>query len=159
MRDETIGSITRRTALGAALAVPFVRPAFAAPLDLELTTWQYEEPGFSTWWKEVVAAFNEANPQYRAYLTGIANKDYLDQLTVRFASNRPPVLLELSPDAIGAYASQGWLMPVDDRIKGTPIESEWSSLQSEIKWDGKTYGVLLMSYAFMMFYNEALLNA
>jgi multiple sugar transport system substrate-binding protein len=159
MRDGVIGNITRRAALGTALAVPFLRPAFAAPLDLELTTWQYEEPGFSTWWKEVVAAFNEANPQYRVFLTGIANKDYLDQLTVRFASNRPPVLLELSPEAIGAYASQDWLMPVDDRIKGSPIETEWSSLQSDVRWNGKNYGVLLMSYAFMMFYNAALLQA
>ncbi|HEX3347732.1 MAG TPA: sugar ABC transporter substrate-binding protein [Acetobacteraceae bacterium] len=128
-------------------------------MSLELTTWQYEEPGFSTWWKELVAAFNDTNPNVHISMTGIANKDYQDQLTIRFASNRPPQLLELSPDNIGAYASQDWLMPLDDRIKGTPIETDWSSLQKQCVWGGKTQGVLLMSYAFMMFYNDALLDA
>ena len=151
--------ITRRTTLAAILAAPFIRPAHAAPMNLELTSWQTEEPGFSTWWKEVVAAFNDANPNVHLLMTGIPNKDYQDQLTVRFASNRPPPLLELSPDNIGAYASQGWLMPLDDRIKGTPIATDWSSLQKQCVWDGKTQGVLLMSYAFMMFYNGALLDA
>ncbi len=150
--------LTRRSALIGAAAAPMIRTARAAPLSLEMTTWQAEEPGFAEWWRDVVAAFNQANPNVHLFLTQIANKDYQDQLTIRFASNRPPPLLELSPDNIGAYASQGWLMPLDDRIKGTPIATEWASLQKECVWEGKTLGVLLMSYAFMMFYNDALLD-
>jgi multiple sugar transport system substrate-binding protein len=151
--------LTRRAALIGAAAAPMIRTAHAAPISLEMTTWQAEEPGFAEWWKAVVAAFNEANPNVHLYVTGIPNKDYQDQLTIRFAANRPPQLLELSPENIGSYASQGWLMPLDDRIKGTPIATDWASLQSECVWEGKTVGVLLMSYAYMMFYNDTLLQA
>ncbi|MBV9811727.1 MAG: extracellular solute-binding protein, partial [Acetobacteraceae bacterium] len=148
---------TRRTVLATALAVPFVGPASAAPATIELTSWQTEEPGFATWWKEVVDAYNATNPARSVAMTGIPFANYLDQLTIRFAANRPPALLELPSDNVGAFASQGWLEPLDARIKGTPIETEWSSLQKDLVWDGKVQGVLLMGYAFMMFYNDKLL--
>ena len=144
------------TVLAAFTMVPL---AAQAQKPLEFTTWQGEEPGFSDWWKQLVAAFNQAHPETPVRLTSIPFKDYLDQLTIRFASGRPPPLLELPSDSLGAFASQDWLQPLDDRIKGTPIATDWSSLQRDMVWDGKTQGVLLMGYAFMMFYNQQLLDA
>lgn len=163
----TTNPVTRRAVLaGAALAAPTLRElagrgaaaAAAAPSILEYATWQAEEPGFGAWWKEVTTAFAEAHPGQRIAMTQIPFRDYLDQLTIRFASNRPPPLLELPSDSLGAFASQDWLAPLDARIKGMPIETDWSSLQRDMVWDGKTMGVLLMGYAFMMFYNQKLLD-
>ena len=152
--------LTRRSALLGATLAPVLTPArAAAPTTLEFTTWQSEEPGFGAWWTEVINAFQAATPGVKIAKTQIPFKDYLDQLTVRFASNRPPPLLELPSDSLGAFASQGWLAGLDDRIRGTPIADGWSSLQADMTWDGKAQGVLLMGYAFMMFYNEALLTA
>jgi multiple sugar transport system substrate-binding protein len=142
-----------------AFAILIAAPPAHAQKTLELMSWQGEEPGFSDWWKQVIAAFNQAHPQAPVKMTSIPFKDYLDQLTIRFASNRPPPLLELPTDSLGAFASQGWLQPLDDRIKGTAIATDWSSLQRDLTWDGKTQGVLLMGYAFMMFYNQQLLDA
>ena len=153
--------ITRRSALiGTALApLPRLARAAGAPVTVEFTTWQLEEPGFGAWWSEVIDAFQAATPGVRIVKAQIPFRDYLDQLTIRFASNRPPPLLELPSDSLGAFASQGWLAALDERIKGTPIATDWSSLQQDLVWDGKTQGVLLMGYAFMMFYNAALLDA
>ncbi len=149
-----------RTTAGLVLiaAGAMAAPAMAAPQKLEFTTWQGEEPGFGQWWKEVIAAFEKAHPDVQIVETSMPFNDYLDQLTIRFASNRPPALLELPTDSLGAFASQGWLQPLDDRIKGTPIATDWSSLQRDLVWNGHTDGVLLMGYAFMMFYNQALLR-
>ena len=40
--------LTRRSALAGAALAPFARPAHAAPIALEFTTWQAEEFGLST---------------------------------------------------------------------------------------------------------------
>lgn len=154
--------MTRRAALaGAAGAAVAGRVAAQprAPAPLEFTTWQWEEPGFGPWWQELVAAFNAANPATPVQVTAIPFRDYLDQLTIRFASGRPPPLLELPSDSLGAFASQGWLEPLDARLPGTAVADGWSSLQRDMVWDGKVQGVLLMGYAFMLFHNQALLDA
>ena len=150
--------LTRRASLAgvAVLAAPGILRA--AP-TLELTSWQAEEPGFGPWWKELIAAYNAANPARPVVMTAMAYKDYLDQLTIRFASNRGPALVELPSDAMGSFSSQGWLEPLDARLKGSNISGkDWSPLQQDLTWDGKVQGVLLMGYAFMMYYNQALLD-
>lgn len=150
--------LTRRTTLAGAAALLATHRAQAAT-TLEFTTWQAEEPGFGAWWKELIAAFEQKNRGTQIKVTGIPYKDYLDQLTIRFASNRPPPLFELNTDTVGAFASQDWLQPLDDRIKQSVIGTDkWSGLQQDLSWDGKMLGVLLMGYAFMLFYNQALLD-
>ena len=53
--------LSRRSALAGAALASFAGVAHAAPVAIEFTTWQVEEPGFSAWWKEVIAAFSAAN--------------------------------------------------------------------------------------------------
>ncbi|MCI1002727.1 extracellular solute-binding protein [Ochrobactrum sp. C6C9] len=133
-----------------------VRAQEAATLNL--TTWQAEEPGFKDWWAEVIAAYEKANPDVDINVQKIPYKEYANQLTVRMASGQPPEILTLSTDGFGTFAEQGWLSPLDEKIKGTAIADNWSSLQSELVWQGQTEGVLLMGYGFMLFYNEDLLQ-
>ena len=154
-----MNAITRRATLAGAVALPWATAHAAPARMLEFTSWQAEEPGFGAWWKEVIAGFNASGPAAGVAMTSIPFGSYLDQLTIRFASNRPPPLLHLPTDSFGAFASQGWLAPLDVRIKGTPIATEWPALQGDLVWDGKTQGVLLMGYGFMLFYNAALLDA
>ncbi|MEO1016309.1 MAG: extracellular solute-binding protein, partial [Pseudomonadota bacterium] len=110
------------------------------------------------WWSEVVAAFEEQHPDITIDKQQIAYKDFVNQMTIRFASGRPPEILELGSSSFGEFAAQDWLQPLDDRIKGSSIDGNWSSLQSQIVWDGKNQGLLLMGYGFMLFYNEQLLG-
>lgn len=129
-----------------------------AATTINLTNWQGEEPGFKDWWNGVIAAFEEANPDVKINVQNIPFKDYVSQLTVRMASGRPPELLTLPIDGFATFAPQGWLSDLGDLIEGTPITSNWSDLQSEMVWEGKTEGVLLGSHSFMLFYNESLLQ-
>ncbi len=154
-----MNAITRRATLAGAAALACSTARAAPARMLEFTSWQSEEPGFSTWWKEVIAAFNASGPAAGVAMTAIPFGSYVDQLTIRFASNRPPPLLHLPTDSFGAFASQDWLAPLDARIKGTAIATDWPALQGDLVWDGKTQGVLLMGYGFMLCYNAALLDA
>ncbi|HEY0420423.1 MAG TPA: extracellular solute-binding protein, partial [Acetobacteraceae bacterium] len=129
----------------------------AADTTLNFPTWQAEEAGFSQWWKELIAAYERAHPGVKIALQQIAYPNFANEMTIRFASNTPPDIVELSGNNFGSFASQGWLEPLDDRLRKDPLPAGWSSLQSLYRWDGHALGVLVMGYGFMMFYNERLL--
>jgi multiple sugar transport system substrate-binding protein len=126
-------------------------------ITLSFPTWQAEEAGFSQWWKELIAAYETAHPGVKIVLQQIAYPNFTNDLTVRFASNTPPDIVELSGNNFGSFAAQGWLEPLDGYLEKEPLPAAWSSLQALYTWSGKTLGVMVMGYGFMLFYNEKLL--
>ncbi len=129
-----------------------------AETTVTFASWQLEEPGNSDWWKEVIAKFEAENPDIKIEPVYVPFADYLTQMTVRFASNRAPAVIQLSQQLLGAYAAQGWLAPLDDLIAGTDIETDWAAAQNTLSWDGATRGVLVSNSAMMLFYNKQLLE-
>src|SRR5262245_19915395 len=151
--------ITRRAFIAtaaSALAAPHVARAQAVTLDFP--SWQAEEPGVSQWWRDVIAAFQAEHTGVRINLFSIPFVNYIQQLTVRFAGNRPPDIVHLPARNFASFASQGWLASLDDRLAGTDILRSWTPLQSDMSWDGKVQGLLLMGYGSLLFYNEAMLT-
>jgi multiple sugar transport system substrate-binding protein len=144
-------------ALALALTSGVVLPNAAWAETIEFSTWQAEEGGFGVFWNESVEAFEAANPDTQIDIVQIPYGDYINQLTIRFASGRPPALIELPSEFMGIFAAQDWFAPLDERIAGTPIADQWASVQSEMTWDGETIGTLMMGGAYVLFYNEALL--
>ncbi len=55
-------------------------------------------------------AFQKVNPDVQISVTQIPYNSVIDQLTVRFASGRPPGVFELPSENFGLFASQGWLL-------------------------------------------------
>jgi multiple sugar transport system substrate-binding protein len=129
-----------------------------AETTLDFASWQLEEPGNADWWKAVIAAFEAENTDIKITQTYIPFADYLTQLTVRFASNRAPAVLQISEQNYAAYAAQGWLAGLDDLIKGTDIETDWAAAQKELTWDNQTRGVIVSNSSLMLFYNSKLLE-
>jgi multiple sugar transport system substrate-binding protein len=150
----------RRTVLKGALALSAApAPVFAqsAPVTLDFPSWQAEEPGVSGWWRALIAEFETTNPGAKVNLYSIPFTQYVQQLTVRFAGNNAPDIVHLPTRNFAAFASQGWLAPMDERLARTDILQNWTPLQSEMKWEGKTQGLLLMGYGSLLYYNEKLL--
>ena len=152
-------STSRRTLLAGALAATALTgmPALAQQVELEFPTWQAEEPGPADFWNEAVKAFEASHPGVKINKYQIPFKDYIDRTTVRFASKRPPDIVQLPTRNFAAFAQQGWLMPLDDLMAGTDIKQSYIPLQKEMEWEGKTQGVLLMAYGMVFFYNEKML--
>lgn len=138
-------------ALAAALALG--TPA-SAQLVLDFPTWQAEEPGLSTWWKDLIAAYEKKYPDVKVNLQQVPFAQFVKQMTVRFAAGNPPDIVHLPSRDFASFADQGWLEPLDERLKSTDVLASWTPLQSEMTWAGKTQGVLLMGYGGMLFYNE-----
>lgn len=141
-------------ALGVALAAgAAVLPAHAQT-TLEFPTWQAEEPGISTWWKSLIAAYEKKYPDVKVNIQQIPFAQYVKQMTVRFAAGTPPDIVHLPARDFASFADQGWLEPLDARLKASDIPANWPPLQADMQWDGKAQGVLLMGYGGMLFYNE-----
>jgi len=145
-------------ALGAAFALGSATLPAHAQTVLEFPTWQAEEPGISTWWKNLIAAYEKKYPDVKINLQQIPFAQYVKQMTVRFAAGTPPDIVHLPARDFASFADQGWLDPLDARLKTSDIPANWPPLQSDMQWDGKTQGVLLMGYGGMLFYNEKLLK-
>jgi multiple sugar transport system substrate-binding protein len=152
---------TRRRLLGATLAAPaLLRSAGHARADerLDFPSWQAQEPGLGAWWRQVIAAFEQQHPGVAVDFTPVPFPQYVTTLTTRFAGGQPPDIVHLPSRSFAGFAAQDWLAPLDDVLKGTGVDTEWSPLQAEMTWDGKVEGLLLMGYGMMLFYNEALLR-
>ncbi len=142
-------------ALGAALLLTAATLGTAAAQTvLDFPTWQAEEPGVSTWWKNLIAAYEKKYPDVKINMQQIPFAQFVKQMTVRFAAGTPPDIVHLPSRDFASFADQGWLEPLDDRLKGTDIPANWPPLQADMQWAGKTQGVLLMGYGGMLFYNE-----
>ena len=140
------------TCLAASLAA--TAPAIAQT-TLEFPTWQAEEPGVSTWWKDLVAAYEKKHPDVKLNLQQVPFAQFVKQMTVRFAAGNPPDIVHLPSRDFASFADQGWLEPLDARLARTDIPANWPALQSEMHWNGKTQGVLLMGYGGMRIASSA----
>ncbi|MCM0019768.1 MAG: extracellular solute-binding protein, partial [Tagaea sp.] len=142
----------------AAATLAVASTANAQAVTLDFPSWQAEEPGVSTWWKALIAEFETANPGTKINLYSIPFAQYVQQMTVRFAGNNPPDIVHLPTRNFAAFASQGWLAPLDDRLARTDIVANWTPLQADMRWEGKFQGILLMGYGSLLYYNERLLS-
>ena len=144
--------------LATILAIGLAAPASAQGVTLDFPSWQAEEPGFAEWWKGLIGEYEGRHPGVKVKLYSIPFANYVNQLTVRFAGQNPPDIVHLPSRNFASFASQQWLEPIDDLLKASDIGSTWSKMQTEMSWNGKTYGVLLLPYGNLLYYNEKLLQ-
>jgi multiple sugar transport system substrate-binding protein len=145
--------------LAALLAAFSTAPGFAQtkPIELEFPSWQIEEPGIADYWTELIKAFEAKHPNVKIKKQQVPFREYVDKLTVRFAGNNPPDIVHLPTRNFLAFASQGWLSPLDADLAQTDVKSTYMKLADEMTYDGKTYGVLMMGYGMMFYYNDKML--
>jgi multiple sugar transport system substrate-binding protein len=127
-------------------------------IELEFPTWQADEPGLGDYWTELIKAFEAKNPGVRIKKQQIPFREFVDKMTVRFAGNNPPDIVHLPSRNFLAFASQGWLAPLDDYLKETDVKATYTRMNDEMLYNGKYHGVLLMAYGMMFYYNDRMLQ-
>lgn len=131
----------------------------AEPVTITVTTWRRDEAGIKDWYAEYVAAFENEHPGVTVEVENIAFADYVATLTTRLTAGAGPTVIDVPQPTttLPAWAAGGLLKPIDDLLEGTEIADLWPETQQVFEWDGNTYGVLLVDYPFLLFYNEQLL--
>ena len=113
-------------------AAATLSPLAHAQTTLDFPTWQAEEPGVSTWWKDLIAAYEKKYPDVKVNMQQVPFAQFVKQMTVRFAAGSPPDIVHLPSRDFASFADQGWLEPLDERLKATDITANWPPLQSEM---------------------------
>lgn len=128
-------------------------------VTLTVSTWTAEAPGLKDWWPTVIDSFEAEHPNVTVDLQQIAFSDYISGLTTRFVAGEGPDVIHvpLPLTTLPAWAEAGFLQDLDDFLATTDIPETWPSSQASMEWDGETYGVLLVDYGYVLFYNEAML--
>ena len=146
-------------AMGIGCAV-LAATGFAQPkaIELEFPSWQIEEAGAGEYWTELIKAFEAKNPNVKIRKQQVPFREYIDKTTIRFAGNNPPDIVHLPTRNYLAFASQGWLAPLDEYLAQTDVKATYMKLNDEMLYNGKYYGVLMMGYGMMFFYNDKLLS-
>jgi sn-glycerol 3-phosphate transport system substrate-binding protein len=159
--------ITRRTALGAAIAIPaavaLARPALAAgPVEIELFFPVPVQGMLANKMKELIARFNTQHPDIEA--TAVYTGSYDDtSLKTRTAikAGKPPAAVIMSANFVREYMINGDVDPFDPIIEkdgNTPaayFEEFWPALKPNAVIDGKVYGIPFQNSTPLLCYNVA----
>lgn len=150
-------SLLRRIALGVAAAALFAANASAA--EINYPTFQWTEPTYGAFLKELKAAFEKQNPGDTVKDTFIPFASYADQMFVDISSGNPPdVLTAFDPD-FKRYIEAGLLEPLNVYLDaaGIKLEDFIAPEQLAVK-DGKIYGIPFASNPRALFVNKAMLD-
>lgn len=133
----------------------------AAPaIVLRFPSWQQDEPGVSNWWKERIAAFEQAHPGVRIEFTKIPLAEHTDKLITQFAANSPPQIVHVPAQTYFPFADRGWLEPLDTYPGMDEVKKTYHPLQTKTcVWKGATDCVLMLNYGYAWVYNDKLLKA
>jgi ABC-type glycerol-3-phosphate transport system substrate-binding protein len=108
---------THRGALVALLLAGLVG-AQPRTIELEFPSWQIEEPGAGEFWTEITKAFEAKNPNVRS--SGSRSRSASSSTSSPCARRQQPAdIVHLPSRNFLAFASQGWLAPLDDVIAQT----------------------------------------
>jgi sn-glycerol 3-phosphate transport system substrate-binding protein len=157
--------ITRRRALGGAIAVPaaaaLARPAFAADAtELDLFFPVPVQGKLANEMKNLVDKFNEGHPNLK--VTAVYTGSYDDtNLKTRAAikAGKPPGAVIMSANFVREYVINGDVDPFDPLIEksGTMpsayIDTFWSALKPNALIDGKVYGVPFQNSTPLLYYS------
>lgn len=124
---------------------------------LEFPSFQHDEKSTSAWWREIIAEFESAHPGYTVNFTNSPGGQHSDLLATRFATNRQPQLVHMISRDFVRFAAQGWFGEIDSCFNDDTL-AQFGGLQSFMEWEGQTQGLLLNSYAYHLYYNEAILE-
>ena len=130
----------------------------AKEIVLDFPTWQAEEGGFGEFWKEMVRQFEESHPNVRINLTQIPFSQFTDTLITRYSANDAPDITHIASRFFDQFASQGWFENLDPYFAKDNLMSDWTNLQSSMVYNGENQGLLVMSYGFVLYYNEKILE-
>jgi fructooligosaccharide transport system substrate-binding protein len=149
------------TSAPATSAVATVAPAEAKPTVavatvsgevVELTMFQQQDVLLVPAMRAILDDFEKANPNIKVTLDSAPFAEYHTKLSTSFAGGNPPDVFWMDIRT-ATYASQGVLMPLDDRITQENRDDVLPAAWKEVIYNGVTYGVPLHELTEGLFIN------
>ncbi len=124
---------------------------------LDFPSWQATEGGFADFWADLIGRFESEHSNVEINLYQVPYSGYVDTMITRFSGGTPPDICHLPAAFFYTFYKEGWLENLDSRFAETDIAETWTPLQASMQGkDGGNYGLLLMGYGQVLYYNEKL---
>jgi multiple sugar transport system substrate-binding protein len=68
--------------------------------------------------QEIIARFEEANPDILVQLEAVSGRDYYTRLLTQIAAGNAPDIIQVGDDAVPMFVDKGAFLPLDDFISG-----------------------------------------
>ena len=121
---------------------------------IEFWTWRPEDV---TFYDEMIARFEEANPDVKVNQTAINNTEYFTVLAAAMANNAGPDVMQMKCyGQLQTYIDSNYLAPLEEYIPELADFSENARRGAASNVDGVLYGVPAWSQAMLCYYNKSI---
>ncbi len=145
------------TVFAVILSVCLLSTAFAAPVQITVSSWQWEEVPFNGFYREVAKQFTKENPGYVIEEQYTPFAKYFDKMLADTAAEAVPDVMMLRIEDLGQYSTEGVLEPLDKwmskDLKQSFVDAQYLS---PVKIKGKTYAVIMQYVGQELLYNKEL---
>ncbi|MBN9064666.1 MAG: sugar ABC transporter substrate-binding protein [Rhizobiales bacterium] len=129
------------------------------PIVLQWQTANLTEKQFEPIWKEMIAAFEAANPGIKIEPVLVARKDHWTKFVTASQARRAPCIVSVD---LSTAAHNGYLLPMDKYLAAEPEawRKAWSDeVMKAARYDGKLYGLPIWGGIYAEIYNRDLVTA
>jgi multiple sugar transport system substrate-binding protein len=111
--------------------------------------------------QEIIAGFEEDNPDILVQLEAVAGRDYYTRLLTQIAAGDAPDIMQIGDDAVPMFVEKGAFLPLDDFITGNyPLDT--SIYQPVVlqpgQWDGHQYMLPKDFTPLAVYYNKKIFD-
>jgi ABC-type glycerol-3-phosphate transport system substrate-binding protein len=149
---------TATTAAAAAVVAPkFSFPTLLrqAPMEINMLTWFWTEPGRGDAWRAMIAKFHEEQSDIHINESGYGENNYFQEILIQARSGRiDGDLFTQTPDGFLRLMRDGHTISLEDVVAEagvTPV-----SAQDVLRKDGELHGLDIVTVRFGLVYNQKL---
>ena len=104
---------------------------------------------------DVIAAFEEANPDINVEAEQVGFNDLFAQIQVRLGARSPlPDVISVDVPLVSAYAFRNWLLPLDPLFTGDEVEDWLPAAVDAGSYEGTLYAAPVSTSTQLLFYNS-----
>ncbi len=133
------------------------KPAATGAGQIDVTTWQWFDPGISPFWDEFLPAFEKEYPDIKVNKIEIPGGRYWDQIVVLVTAGPAPDVLHATALKVKQFMAMKVLDPLDDHMDLTEIRKVSYKAQTTFPVeDGKIYAYITGARTLQMIWNKKL---
>ncbi|SOH93292.1 multiple sugar transport system substrate-binding protein [Monaibacterium marinum] len=132
----------------------------AASADVEIEYWQYFFDARVEAMEQLIASFEEENPDITVTMTHFPYADYRTKVAAAIPAGEGPDVVQLFYGWLNDYIEAGLIQPLPtDTFDPDVIDAEFFPMVGAMKKDGVYYALPTAVRSLALFYNERLLEA
>ncbi len=130
-----------------------------APVEIELATWHWTEPGRGDALRKMTTAFTKEFPNIKIKEGTVPYPRFEETMMVRLAGDNAPDVLVAADTMFFSFLTRNYLAPLNNLLNLDKYKNEFLDAQKVAEIKGQTYGVATEYVTYALLSNKKLLQA